>query len=177
MQKNILIVEDEVIVALDLKSKVEAMGYSVVDMVTSGEKAIKKAATLDPDLVLMDIRLSGAMDGITAANIIFENYYIPIIYITAHADKQTVDRVKETQPFGYITKPFLDSDLKTGIEIAFDKYGRERETSDRISLILNSIGDAVMIIDSDGTASYFNAAAEYLLGDEIQNLKGKSYKE
>ena len=113
---NILIVEDESIVALDIKDKVERLGYNVLAVVSSGEKAIEEVKKVQPELVLMDIVLKGEIDGIETARQIREHFDIPIIYLTAHSDTQTLTRAKITGPFGYLVKPFVDSELRKAIE-------------------------------------------------------------
>ena len=118
---NILIVEDESIVALDIKDKLEHLGYNVLNIVSSGEKAIEEVTKIQPDLILMDIVLKGEIDGIETARQIRECFDIPIIYLTAHSDEKTLKRAKITEPFGYIIKPFVDEDLKSAIEIAIHK--------------------------------------------------------
>ncbi len=114
---DILIVEDESIVALDIMDKLERLGYNVLAIVSSGEEAVEKVAKIQPDLILMDIVLKGKIDGIEAARRIQESFNIPIIYLTAHSDEQTLKRAKITRPFGYIIKPFTDKDLQNAIEI------------------------------------------------------------
>jgi signal transduction histidine kinase len=126
---RILIVEDERIVAGDIRSRLRRLGYSVVDMVSTGEEAIQRADALHPDLVLMDIRLEGPMDGIQAADAIRSRLDIPVIYLSAFADKQTVERAKVTEPFGYLIKPFEDSELHSTIEVAL--YKRKTEAQRR----------------------------------------------
>lgn len=126
---RILIVEDERIVAGDIRSRLRRLGYTVVDMVSTGEEAILRAEALHPDLVLMDIRLEGDMDGIQAAEAIRSRLDIPVIYLSAFADKQTVERAKVTEPFGYLIKPFEDSELHSTIEVAL--YKRKTEAQRR----------------------------------------------
>ncbi|MGB9977663.1 response regulator [Methanobacterium sp.] len=113
---NILIVEDESIVALDIQDKVERLGYDVLAVVSSGENAIEEVKKSQPDLILMDIVLKGKIDGIETAGQIREHFDIPIIYLTAHSDNQTLARAKITGPFGYLVKPFVDSELRSAIE-------------------------------------------------------------
>ncbi len=120
---NILIVEDESIVALDIQDKVERLGYSVLAVVSSGENAIEEVKKSQPDLVLMDIVLKGEIDGIETAERIREHFDIPIIYLTAHSDNQTLKRAKITGPFGYLVKPFVDSELRSAIEAVLSKQG------------------------------------------------------
>ena len=102
---QVLIVEDEAIVSMDLRYKLEALGYSVPAEIRSGEEAVEAASRLRPDLVLMDIKLSGVMDGIVAAAQIRERFDIPVVYLTAYADEATLERAKVTEPFGYLLKP------------------------------------------------------------------------
>ncbi len=124
-KSKILIVEDESIIALDIKTSLLEAGYEVVAIAVSGEDAIKLAAEHEPNLILMDIRLRGAMDGIEAATEIVKASHAPIIFLTAHADKYTLDRAKLTGPFGYLIKPFEDHNLITTVEIALARYQAE----------------------------------------------------
>ncbi len=115
---QVLIVEDEAIVSMDLRYKLEGLGYSVSAEVSSGEEAVAAASQLHPDVVLMDIRLSGEMDGIDAAAEIRRRFNIPVVYLTSHADEDTLARAKKTEPSGYILKPFYDAKLRAVIEMA-----------------------------------------------------------
>lgn len=124
---KILVVEDDSIVALDLKIRLQALGYSVPATVSSGEEAIRKTAETRPDLVLMDIRLKGDQDGIKAAEEIRARFDIPIIYITALADADTLRRAKSTEPLGYVIKPFNDIELRTALETAFSTSVRRNK--------------------------------------------------
>jgi len=124
---RILIVEDEAIVAEDIASCLEKMGYCIVDIVASGEHAIAAATNLHPDLVLMDIMLQGQMDGVEATEHICRTMGIPVIYLTANADEGTLERAKITGPFGYILKPFKDKELRATIEIALSRHQTEIE--------------------------------------------------
>ena len=122
---RILIVEDEQLVADDLRETLEYLGYSVAALVASGEDAIHKVESVQPDLVLMDIRLAGEMDGIEASVAIQSRFQVPVIYLTANADRSTLERVKATQPFGYILKPFDERILATTIDIAVSRHQAE----------------------------------------------------
>jgi signal transduction histidine kinase len=125
---RILITEDEGIVALDLQSTLEGMGYTVVAVTSSGEEAIKAAEETQPDLVLMDIMLAGEMDGITAAEHIHGQFHIPVIFLTAYADQQILERAKRAEPYGYIIKPFKEErEVHIAIEMALHKLEMERE--------------------------------------------------
>jgi DNA-binding LytR/AlgR family response regulator len=124
---NVLIVEDESIVAKDIQHSLKKLGYNVLGICSTGEEAIKSAEELTPDLVLMDIMLKGAMNGIEAAAHIRETNKIPVIFLTAYADENTLSKAKVSEPFGYIIKPFKEIDLHTAIEMAI--YKHEKETS------------------------------------------------
>ena len=115
---QVLVVEDEAIVSMDLRYKLEAMGYSVPAAVSSGEEAVEAASQLHPDVVLMDIGLSGEMDGIDAAAQIRDQFDVPVVYVTAYIDKATLERAQTTEPSGYIIKPFDDAKLQATIEMA-----------------------------------------------------------
>jgi len=126
LDAKILIVEDEFIEASDLKKRLENLGYSVLGIVGTGEDAVKKAEELDPELVLMDIMLKGNMNGIQAAEQIMENHDIPVIYLTAYFDNQTLEQAKKTAPYGYIIKPYEDMGLRSAIEMAVYNHHNEQ---------------------------------------------------
>jgi len=175
-QLKILIVEDERIVALDIENMVKNLGYDVVDVVSSGENAIKSVQKTKPDLILMDIVLKGDIDGIEAAEKILSRFDIPIVYLTAYSDHKTISRAKVTEPFGYILKPFDERELGTGIEIAVYKHEMERklkESEKWLSTVLKSIGDAVLVTDLSGRLVFMNPAAEKMLSRELADCKGE----
>ncbi len=124
---KILIVEDERILALGLKKKLEKLGFEVTDAVSTGEDAIKSVKTDKPDLILMDIVLKGEMDGIEAAKLIINLHNIPIIYLTAYADDKTIERAVKTYPYGYLMKPYQERELKANIDMALHKFQHEKE--------------------------------------------------
>lgn len=119
---SILVVEDEILVAASIKIALQNLGYNVTSTVPSGEEAILRAKEDNPDLILMDIVLSGDMDGIEAASKIRSLYQIPFIYLTAYANGKTKERAKQTDPDGYIIKPFKNRELNDTIESALKKY-------------------------------------------------------
>ena len=125
VKESILVVEDERIIACDIKDCLEKSGYTVPAITAYGEQAIEKVAELRPDLVLMDIMLKGNMNGIEAAEEIFTRFNIPVVYLTAYSDDHTLQKAKVTQPFGYILKPFEEIQLITTIEIALNKHQTE----------------------------------------------------
>lgn len=126
LPNRILVVEDESIVALDIQNRLKQLGYIVPGFVGSAEEAIAKAAELRPDLVLMDIKLRGEMDGIEAAQRIKDQFGIPSIYLTAFADDNTLRRARETEPLGYLVKPFDERELMATIRMAMRRLQIER---------------------------------------------------
>ncbi|HEX3035350.1 MAG TPA: response regulator [Thermodesulfobacteriota bacterium] len=128
---KILIVEDEIIVALDIKYILENLGYRVLDIATSGERAIKKAEETTPDLVLMDIGLSEGMDGVDSARKIRVSFDIPVVYLSAYSDKETLERADAAASYGYLHKPFAERDLHTAIQAALHKHMEERKIREK----------------------------------------------
>ena len=124
---RILIVEDQFLVANDIKDNLENLGYEISAIATSGEKAVKKAGEGKTDLVLMDIVLRGEMDGIEAAEIIRSRFDLPVIFLTAYRDPKIFERAKISEPFGYLIKPFEASELHSNVEIALYKHKIEIE--------------------------------------------------
>ena len=126
-KKRIMVVEDEGITAMRIQSSLEEMGYAVTSTAFSGVEAVKKAAEDKPDLVLMDIVLHGKMDGVEAAGKIHFLFNIPVVYLTAHTDEKMLKRIKKTEPFGYIVKPFDERELHVAVEIALYKKRMDRK--------------------------------------------------
>lgn len=121
---KILVVEDESIVARDLQYTLESLGYAVPAIVSTGEEAIEKAAEIQPDLVLMDIKLRGEMNGVEAVEEIRARFDIPVLYITALTDEKTFHRAINTEPYGYIIKPFEERELRAAIKTTLYKHRR-----------------------------------------------------
>jgi PAS domain S-box-containing protein len=172
---KILVVEDERITGEDIKMGLESAGYIVPSIVSSGEEAIQEVEKFLPDLVLMDIRLNGKMDGIEAAENIRSRFRIPVIYLTAFSDENTIKRAKETQPsgfiikkpFGFLHKPFDDNELQTAIEITLKHHELEKKFSSPdkwIQKMLSTISDAVISTDPQGRINFINSSAEDITG-------------
>jgi two-component system, response regulator PdtaR len=122
---SILVVEDEAVIALDLRFRLERAGYEVCAIATTKDEAVQLTRTRQPTLVLMDIRLEGGSSGIDAAHEIRLNHQTPVIFLTAYADEGTIEKAKLTRPYGYIMKPFKDQELRAAIEIAIYRYQTE----------------------------------------------------
>ena len=124
---KVFVVEDESIVSKDIQNSLVKIGYEVVGSSATGEKAIEDIQNSSPDIVLMDIMLKGEINGIETAEIVRNNFSIPIIFLTAYADEDTLQKAKITEPHGYILKPFKEIDLQTSIEMAIYKHQKEQE--------------------------------------------------
>jgi len=136
---KVLIVEDEIVIAKDLQKNLERLGYSVPGLAVSAKQAMEKVREYHPDLVLMDIMLNDKEDGIEAAKKIRSDFDLPIIYLTAYSDNQTVKRLTATEPFGYILKPFDVNYVKVIIDIALYKHSLEREKERLIKELQNAL--------------------------------------
>jgi two-component system response regulator AtoC len=186
-QGRIMIVEDERITAEDIHDILTHLGYAVTALVSSGADAIREAERTKPDLVLMDIRIKGEMDGIEAAREIRERFDIPVVYLTAHADRETLDRAKLAEPLGYLIKPFQEPELLASIEMALHKQKADqiaKHKGEILSATLQSIGEAVISTDMDGLITLMNLPAESWTGwtsaegrahhiDQVLQLKGR----
>ncbi|MDS7595411.1 ATP-binding protein [Agrobacterium tumefaciens] len=175
-QASILVVEDERVVSRDIQLQLQNIGYRVAGAAVTGEDAIRLALETSPDLVLMDIRLEGEMDGIQAADSIRRQARIPVVYLTAYADDETVRRAGQSEPFGYLLKPFEETQLKAAIEMALYKHAAEkklRESERRYATTLSSIGDAVIATDELGKITFMNPVAEALTKWSLAEATGR----
>lgn len=161
MTSKILIVEDNPIVAEDLKTKLKNLGYHVTRTAYSGKQAIDSLEKEVPDLALMDIRLGTGMNGIETASILKNVYNVSVIFLTAHADDDTLSRAKLTQPLGYIVKPFSDEDLKSAIVVALHQFKMEqalKESRQQYQIVVNTIQDSLLVVDQKNSIQYVNSA-------------------
>ena len=184
---RILLVEDDVVAALCTRECLSLLGYEVLATIARGEESILQAAKLQPDLILMDITLAGAMNGIEAAEQIRKTQQIPIIFMTAHIDAETLDRAKRADPFGYLTKPYQLETLKNTIEIALYKSAADsklRESEKRYKqifheyeTIVNGIPDALTLWSPELRLLWANKGAVEQLGMKFEELIGKECTE
>ena len=171
---KVLLVEDEGLIALDISNRLTALGHEVVGAVATAEEAFEKAA--EADIVLMDIRIDGPMDGVEAAARIRDRYHVPVVFLTAHSDRPTLDRAKVTGAFGYLVKPIAHASLNTAIEIALYTHRMERKLEEREALLrttLGSVADAVVVTDHLSRVLMLNATAEKLTGWTHAEAEGK----
>src|SRR5579883_426068 len=177
---QILVVEDEGVIAADIKDCLEGLGYAVPAVAASGEEAIATATTLRPDIVLMDIRLKGDMDGVQAAAQIWQRLHIPVVYSTGYSDRVTLERAKATGPFGYVLKPIEERELYVAIETALQRYRLDKDLQEReqwLSNILRAIGDGVIVADAQGQIKFMNLVAEGLTGWHQEEAIGRDVSE
>lgn len=163
----ILIVEDERIIAKGIEKQLRSMDYVVAGSASNGADAVRMAAELRPDMILMDISLGDGMDGVEAAGQIRALWDIPIVYLTADSDESTLQRAKVTDPYGFLLKPYQDRDLHTAIEMGLFRHKmlmRLRENEEWLAATLGSIGDGVVATDDKGCVRYMNGLAERLTG-------------
>lgn len=173
-QENILIVEDERIIALDLQGRLTRFGYPKPVISTNGIDALKEIEIRNPDIILMDIMLSSGFDGIETANIINEKYNIPIIFLTAYSDENTLERAKKAEPAAYLLKPFKERELFTTIEMALFKFKADEKAKRQerwSTAILRSIGDGIIAVNQSGNIDFLNTQAESILGVKQEDVK------
>jgi len=174
-ESTIFIVEDEVIVARDIQSRLQKMGYEVTGTAARGEDAVERVLDQQPDLVLMDINLRGEMDGIDAAANIRAEYDVPIIFCTAYSNKETLARAKITVPYGYVLKPFDNRELDITIEMALYEHQmdvRLEVARERLLATVSNIDDGVVTADRQGRMLLVNVAATRILGFDQDTLIG-----
>lgn len=175
---RVLIVEDESIVALDLQSLLKRLGFEVCGRETTGEGALKRARQEEPDLILMDIRLGGEMDGISSAAAIREELDVPVIFLTAYADRETVERAKASDAYGYLLKPFQEREIEIAIDMAIYKHETQKRLQRQQALLdttLESIPDAVLTLDEDERVVLVNEEVLRLLGKREEELLGERF--
>jgi PAS domain S-box-containing protein len=182
----IFIVEDELIVASDIKDTLAGLGYDIKGIAKSGEIALEKISETRPDLVLMDIHLTGAMDGIEVAEKIHALFNIPVIYLTAFADKNLVERAEKTNPSGYLLKPFNERQIQIAIEIALNNFALQQQLEEHdatINTLINVTANPLMLIDRQGLIRVVNGGVaknaektpEQLTGTPFMDLMPGGY--
>ncbi|MEF8796521.1 MAG: sigma 54-interacting transcriptional regulator, partial [Salinivenus sp.] len=164
---RVLIVEDEFAVAMELEDHLEAMGYTVIDHVMTGAEAVERAEQTAPDLVLMDVRLDGPMDGVEAARQIRASRSLPVVFVTAYSDDDTLERATETTPYGYVVKPFDRRELYATLEVARQTHALQRrveQARDDLHQLLNGLRQGTALTDAEGRLTFLSEPAAHLLG-------------
>ena len=177
---RILVVEDEVILAEDLSETLNRQSYTVVDTADNAADAFDRASELKPDLIMMDIHLRGSDDGISAAARVRDELNIPVVFLTAHSDAATLNRAKQTSPYGYLVKPFNDQELRATIETALYRHQADaqlRHMERWLRTTLYSIGDAVITVDNNLRVTFINPMAECITGWSRQGALGRPYQQ
>ena len=177
---RIMVVEDEAVISMEIQDRLTKMGHSICGTAASGEEAVSIATAKRPDLILMDVHLRGEVDGVQTAKQIRDRIEIPIIYLTAFADDRTVERAKQTEPFGYLIKPFSEKELYAAIETALYKHSMEaklRESERRYATTVRCIADCVIVTDTDMKITLMNPAAQSVTGWKQEEAVGKKMDE
>jgi PAS domain S-box-containing protein len=174
---KVLVVENEPLIALDVKMNLEKLGYEVIGSAVSYQEALTKAYESKPDIALMDINLDGNKDGIQAAKALKAHYDIPVVFLTSLSELDTIHRAKESDPFGYIIKPFKQDDLRSTIEIALYNHYKTanlQENLDKITTAMNVLEMPVVILNDTGMIDYINSQTEKITGWKKEDKKGAS---
>lgn len=177
---KVMVVEDEAIIALDIQRQLTTAGFTIAGKAQTAEAAFQEIEREHPDIVLMDIRLRGEMDGVEAAAIIRSRYALPVVYLTAHTDGATLKRAQDTEPFGFLVKPLVNASLKAAITMALHKHRMERELENSrklLSTILHGLPDAVLVARASGELLFLNHVAERTTGWTLREAAGRSILE
>ena len=177
-QPRVLVVEDNVVTSREIVAQLHNLGYNLADIAYSGEEALYKVSQTHPDLILMDIRLGKGIDGTEAAEHIRNTWRIPIVYLTAYSDKETLQKAKITEPFGYIIKPFDERTLYVAIETALCKHKAEEELARQKTLlteVFDNIQEGIALVDECGKILFCNPAYAFIVGAVLcENLVGEN---
>ncbi|MEY3343382.1 MAG: hypothetical protein RL090_1066 [Bacteroidota bacterium] len=172
---RILVIEDESIVAKDIQNTLIKLGYDVPVTASNAESAFMRLDEVNPDLVFLDVKLKGDVDGIQIAEKIRDHYEIPVIFLTSFVDKETLDRAKVTEPYGYLVKPFNEPDLRSTVEMALYKFAKDQETrneKERYESALTNLDDSIITLDTDFKVTFMNPKAEEILGIKLPMCEG-----
>ena len=180
MKGKVLIVEDEPIVALDLKQELEMLGCEVLGVAESGDEALVAAGVHRPDLALMDVRIVGSVDGIQTAGLLRAAYQVPVVFLTSYSDETTIARAAREMPYGYLTKPFQSGELKATLQVALHKAkvdARQDAAHRKLAATMSGMREGVLMVSAEGRVEFMNAAAEGLAGWTLAKAKGRALHE
>jgi two-component system cell cycle sensor histidine kinase/response regulator CckA len=173
---TILVVGDEIIITDDIRSQLQKLGYDVPSIAKSGDEALRNVRKIRPDLVLMDIELHGTMDGIETAERIRSEFNIPVVYLAAFEDNRNLERAKITEPFDYITIPFVERDLYKTIEMALYRHrieGKLKESEEKFRRIVETAREGIWVLDTEDRTTYVNKRMADMLGYREDEMIGK----
>jgi two-component system, cell cycle sensor histidine kinase and response regulator CckA len=177
-KRRVYVVEDEALVAGDIQRRLKKLGHEVAGWSLSGEEALSSVENSGADLILMDIILDGEMDGVEAARKMQEEHNLPVVFLTSHADRSTLDRARETSPYGYIIKPFDERELQVTLDMAFQRYSMDQElrkVERWLATTLRSIGEGVLSFDLEGKVTFLNEMAEKMTSWKKKKALGTHY--
>ncbi|MEY4616679.1 MAG: putative transcriptional regulatory protein pdtaR [Pseudomonadota bacterium] len=177
---RILVVEDELIVGKDIQLTLQAFGYEVPEIVSSGEEAVQAAYRLKPHLIIMDIMIKGGMDGVDAAELVRSQFNIPVVYLTAYSDDETLRRAKLTESYGFISKPFDEKELYVAVEFALYKHqitNKNLENQQWLQLVVQKCPTPLIACDREDKIVLVNEFAVSLVGSSDADLQGKALSE
>jgi PAS domain S-box-containing protein len=180
MKGKLLIVEDEPVVALDLKQELEQWGCEVVGVAESADEAMVAAGVHRPDLALMDVRITGSVDGIQTAGLLRAAYRVPVVFLTSFSDETTIARAAREMPYGYLTKPFQTGELKATLQVALHKAkvdARHEVAHRNLTATVGGMREGVLMVSAEGVVQFMNAAAEGLTGWTLARAKGRNLPE
>ena len=175
MSGKLLIVEDEPIVAIDLRDEVQEFGFEVTGLAESADAALMSVEEDKPDMVLMDISIDGSMDGIQAARVLRNLYAVPVVFLTSFSDSETISRATREAPYGYLTKPFKSRDLQAMLRTAMFKAVRDAAVSQShqaMTQTLQGAHEALVMILANGEVEFMNRSAEELTGLSMLRARG-----
>ncbi|MBM3298499.1 MAG: response regulator, partial [Deltaproteobacteria bacterium] len=177
---KIMVVEDEAVVAMEIEERLSNLGYEISGIFARGEQALEQVGQIKPDLILMDIKLAGEMNGIQAAKVILQRYDIPVVYLTAHSDENTLTQALGALPLGYVVKPFSEAELHATIEVSLTKHRSDkqaREMAQWFSRATDVIGGAVILTEENGIVRHMNSLAEIMTGWNRDEATGRPVTE
>ena len=167
MGSRVMVVEDERIVAFDLQQRLQSLGYEIAAVAASGDEALRKVAMTHPDLVLMDIRIDGKMDGIETALELQKTSSVPVVFLTAHHEDSTLDRARRTRPYGYLLKPFTEREMHATIQMAIERHRFESalaRSEQRLRLALDAADMGILDIDTETLTADIGGRSAQILG-------------
>lgn len=174
-RRKVLVIEDESLIARALTKILNKLQYEIIGIANEADVAMTMLEKQVPDIILMDIKIDGKLDGIQTAELVRSKYDIPIVYMSSLDDQATLDRAKETMPFGYVSKPFDEKDIKIILNMSLYKYEMDRklrENEARYRSVVTSLNEGILLINSDLIIETCNPAAERILGSSANDLIG-----